>query len=119
MRSLTIGTRGSSLAMCQAQIVQTKLEERFPGQTFTLKTITVRADQHPDQPLVTLGGEGVFVKELETALVDRRIDAAVHSMKDLPLEIPDTLRIAAVLEREESRDALVSRSGKSLEQLPA
>ncbi len=119
MRSLTIGTRGSSLAMCQAQIVQTKLEERFPKQTFTLKRITVRADQHPDQPLVAMGGEGVFVKELETALMERQIDAAVHSMKDLPLETPKTLRIAAVLEREEPRDALVSRSGKSLAQLPA
>ncbi len=105
--------------MCQAQIVQTRLEERFPGQTFTLKTIKAQADKNPELPLVAMGGEGVFVKELEAALRDRRIDCAVHSMKDLPLETPPDLRIAAVLEREDPRDALVSRTGESFDRLPA
>ena len=104
--------------MCQAQIVQTKLEERFPALTFTLQTIKAQADTHPELPLVAMGGEGVFVKELEAALVEGRIDLAVHSMKDLPLETPMALRIASVLEREEPRDALVSRSGAALGELP-
>ena len=115
---MVIGTRGSTLALCQAQIVQTRLEERFPERVFSLQTIKAQADQHPELPLVAMGGEGVFVKELETALLDRRIDLAVHSMKDLPLEISPALRIAAVLEREEPRDALVSHSGVTLDQLP-
>jgi len=118
MRSLIIGTRGSSLAMWQAQIVQTRLQARSPGRTFLLETIKAQADKHPDLPLTMMSGEGVFVKELESALAGGRIDVAVHSMKDLPLETPPGLRIAAVLEREEPRDALVSRSDESLKQLP-
>ena len=118
MRSLILGTRGSSLAMCQAQIVQAKLEERFPGQPFEIRTIKAQADQQPDVPLVSMSGEGIFVKELEAALRERRIDFAVHSLKDLPLDIPKALRIAAVLEREEPRDALVSKTGQAFEQLP-
>ncbi|MBI2495517.1 MAG: hydroxymethylbilane synthase, partial [Candidatus Omnitrophica bacterium] len=119
MRPVVIGTRGSALALCQAQIIQAKLEERFPARTFTLQTIKAQADQDPELPLVALGGEGVFVKELEAALLERRIDLAVHSMKDLPLDTPPTLRVAAVLAREEPRDALVSRSGAAFDRLPS
>ena len=119
MRPLIIGTRGSSLALCQAQIVQAKLEERFPKRTFTLQMIKAQADKSPELSLVAMGGEGIFVKELEAALSHRRIDLAVHSMKDLPLAIPPTLRIAAVLEREEPRDALASGSGETFDRLPA
>jgi len=104
--------------MWQAQIVQTRLQARSPGRTFLLETIKAQADKHPDLPLTMMSGEGVFVKELESALAGGRIDVAVHSMKDLPLETPPGLRIAAVLEREEPRDALVSRSDESLKQLP-
>ena len=118
-RSVVIGTRGSSLAMCQAHIVQTRLEEQFPGRTFTLQIIKAQADANPELPLTAMGGEGVFVKELEAALSEGRIDCAVHSMKDLPLQLPPALRIASVLERDEPRDALVSRSGQPLERLPA
>ena len=118
MRALIIGTRGSSLAMCQAQIIQTRLEEQRPGCPITLKTIKAQADKNPELPLVAMGGEGVFVKELESALLEGQIDCAVHSMKDLPLAIPEPLRLAAVLEREESRDALVSRTGQGLDELP-
>ena len=85
MRPLVIGTRGSSLAMCQAQLVQTRLEERFPARAFTLQTIKAQADQHPERSLAAMSGEGIFVKELEAALLDGRIGMAVHSMKDLPL----------------------------------
>ena len=119
MRPVIIGTRGSSLAMCQAQIVQTKLEERFPKRRFRLQTIKAQADKSPELSLTAMSGEGVFVKELEAALLDERIDLAVHSMKDLPLDLPSTLRIAAVLEREESRDAVVSRLGVGVNQLPS
>jgi len=119
MRSLVIGTRGSSLAMCQAQLVQTRLEERFPGRPIRLAAITAQADKDPELPLTMMSGEGVFVKELETALLEARVDLAVHSMKDLPLDVPRGLRLAAVLEREEPRDALVSRSGQPFDQLPS
>jgi hydroxymethylbilane synthase len=119
MRPIVLGTRGSSLAMCQTQIVQARLEECFPERRFGLMTITARADRDPELPLVALGGEGVFVKELETALLDERVDLAVHSLKDLPLELPGSLCIAAVLAREEPRDALVSRSGQGLSRLPS
>lgn len=118
MRPFVLGTRGSSLAMCQAQIVQTRLEERFPKRRVELKPIKAHADQHPELPLVAMGGEGVFVKELEQALASGAIDGAVHSLKDLPVATPPALRIAAVLEREDARDALVSRSGQGLAALP-
>ena len=104
--------------MCQAQIVQARLEERFPDRVFRVETINAQADKHPDRPLTAMSGEGVFVKELEAALADGRIDLAVHSMKDLPLDTPRGLCLAAVLEREEPRDALVSRSGDPLSRLP-
>ena len=119
MRPVIIGTRGSSLSLCQAQIVQTKLEERFSECAFTLQTIKAQADKNPELPLTAMSGEGVFVKELEAALLEGRVDLAVHSMKDLPLDIPIVLRIAAVLEREEPRDAVVSRSGAAFDQLPS
>ena len=118
MRPLILGARGSSLAVRQAQIIQARLEALSPGRTFLLETITSQADTHPDLPLAAMSGEGVFVKELESALAGGRIDVAVHSLKDLPLETPPGLRIAAVPEREEPRDALVSGSHESLEQLP-
>jgi len=105
--------------MCQAQIVQAKLEERFPNRSVRLQAIKAHADRNPELSLVAMRGEGVFVKELEAALSDGRIDCAVHSLKDLPLDMPPTLRIAAVLEREEPRDALVSRSGQAFDQLPS
>jgi hydroxymethylbilane synthase len=116
---VVIGTRGSSLALCQAQIVQTRLEECFPSRTFRLETITARADRSPELPLTAISGEGIFVKELEAALLKGRVDLAVHSLKDLPLDAPDGLTIAAVLERDEPQDALVSRSGTPFDRLPA
>lgn len=119
MRALIIGTRGSSLSLCQTQMIRVRLEERFPQRRFSIKTIKAQADRNPDVPLVALGGEGIFVKELETALLDGAIDLAVHSMKDLPVKIPARIRLAAVTEREDARDALVSRTGQMLEQLPA
>jgi len=119
MRPFILGTRGSALALCQARIVRTRLEASLGDRPIRLQTIKAQADRHPEIPLVALDGEGIFVKELEEALVAQRIDAAVHSLKDLPLALPSALRIAAVLKRDEPRDALVSRSGEPLDRLPA
>ena len=119
MRTIVIGTRGSSLSLCQTEIVRVKLEERHPSIRASIKTIKARADRQPDVPLVAFGGEGIFVKELEAALLQGSVDCAVHSLKDLPLDASAGLRIAAVLEREEPRDAFVSRTGSGLEQLPS
>jgi len=99
--------------------VQTRLEASLGDRPIRLQTIKAQADRHPDVPLVALGGEGIFVKELEEALLDGRIDAAVHSLKDLPLTLSARLRIAAVLEREEPRDALVSRLNRPFDELAA
>jgi hydroxymethylbilane synthase len=104
--------------MCQAQIVHAMLEERAPGQTIRLQAIKAQADKSPEAPLATIVGEGVFVKELETALLEQRIDLAVHSMKDVPLDVPEGLCIAAVLAREDPRDALVARAGDTFDTLP-
>lgn len=119
VRPLVIGTRGSSLSLRQTRIVQTTLEERHPTQRFQVQPVTARADRDPELPLTAMSREGIFVKELETALVEGRVDLAVHSMKDLPLAIPEALCVAAVVEREEPRDALVSRDGRGLHAFPA
>ena len=119
MRTVVIGTRGSSLSFCQTEQVQVRLQERFPQRRFAIKTIKAQADRNPEVPLIAMGGEGVFVKELESALLRREIDLAVHSLKDLPLAIPDGLTMAAITEREDPSDALISRSGQTFEELPA
>ena len=113
-RRVVIGARGSSLSLCQTHLVQAQLEERVPQFRFTIKTITTAADRRPEASLMALGGEGIFVKELEHALLDGQIDLAVHSLKDLPLEIPEGLMLAAVCEREDASDALVARDGRTL-----
>ena len=119
MRTITIGTRGSSLSLCQTQIIQVWLEEHFAQHQFVVKTIKAKADHNPEVPLVAIGGEGIFVKELEASLLKGEIDLAVHSMKDLPLQIPAGIVLAAITEREEARDAFMSRTGQALDQLPA
>jgi len=119
VRTITIGTRGSSLSLCQTQIVQVWLEEHFAQHQFVVKTIKAKADHNPEVPLVAIGGEGIFVKELEASLLKGEIDLAVHSMKDLPLQIPAGIVLAAITEREEARDAFMSRTGQALDQLPA
>ena len=117
-RRVVLGTRGSSLALCQARIVQAQLQARYPDVDVALETIAAQADRQPEAPLAAMSGEGIFVKELEAALLDGRIELAGHSLKDLPLETPRGLGIAAVLKREEPRDALVSRVSTGLRDLP-
>jgi hydroxymethylbilane synthase len=118
MRTVVIGARGSSLSRCQAEIVRVKLEARCRDHRFVIKTIAARADRRPDVPMVAFSGEGIFVKELEAALVGGQIDCAVHSLKDLPLETPGELTITAITEREEARDAFISRSGQGFGEMP-
>ena len=106
---IKIGTRASRLALWQAQWVQTALAGKYPGHSVELVTIQTRGDKILDVPLAKVGGKGLFVKEIEQALLDSRIDIAVHSMKDMPAEIPPGLCIAAVPPRETAGDVLISR----------
>lgn len=106
---IVLGSRGSALALCQARLVEAQLKARFPNQPFAIEAITAEADQKPDQPLPAIAGEGIFVKALEVALQQGRIDLAIHSMKDLPLALSAGLVVASVLKRDDARDALVIR----------
>lgn len=114
-----IGTRGSALARVQASRAQTLLEQQHPHQRFEQVIISTHGDRDKQTPLTIIGGQGVFVKELQRALIDGEIDCAVHSLKDLPSELPQELDLAAIVERNDPRDVLVSSSGKTLMELPA
>ena len=116
-RVLTIATRESRLAMWQAEHVRDLLAARF-GIEVKLLGMTTRGDQILDRSLSKVGGKGLFVKELETALEDGAADLAVHSLKDVPMDLPPGFALAAVLEREDPRDALVSPRYASLAELP-
>ena len=119
MTVLTIATRESPLALWQAEYVQSQLQRSHPGLTVELLGMTSRGDQLLDMPLAKVGGKGLFVKELETALLERRADIAVHSMKDVPMEFPEGLGLGVICEREDPSDAFVSNRYSSLEALPA
>lgn len=112
--TIRIGTRGSKLALWQAGFVKRELEKSNSGLTVELATIKTKGDKILDVPLAKVGGKGLFVKEIEEALLEERVDLAVHSLKDMPAEIPDGLRIGAFCEREDPRDALISRNGQAL-----
>jgi hydroxymethylbilane synthase len=118
-RTVVIGTRGSDLALAQAHWTAGALEAAVPGIRVEITIIKSRGDQVQNVPLTQLGGKGVFTKELENALLDGSIDLAVHSLKDLPTDLPRGLCVAAVPEREDPRDALVTREGGGLDSLPA
>ncbi len=112
-----IGTRGSKLALWQAEWVKAALEKNTAGLTVELVIIKTKGDKIQDVPLAKVGGKGLFVKEIEEALLDGRVDLAVHSMKDMPAEIPEGLRIGAIPEREDPRDVFISGAGATLEGL--
>lgn len=114
-----IGTRGSVLAVTQAEHVATALRQRHAGLQPVLVKIKTSGDRFANIPLSRVGGKGLFIKEIEEALQQNQVDAAVHSMKDVPTEIASGLTIAAVLEREDPSDVLISRNGASLDGLPA
>jgi len=112
-----IATRESRLALWQAEHVRALLMQRF-GMPVELLGMTTRGDQILDRSLSKVGGKGLFVKELETALEEGRAQLAVHSLKDVPMDLPDGFELAAVLEREDARDAFVSTGFKTLAELP-
>jgi len=118
MNVIKIGTRGSPLAVWQAEWVRSRLLALHPQYKAELVKIKTTGDKITDVPLARVGGKGLFVKEIETALLNGRIDLAVHSMKDMPAEIPPGLCIGAVPERENPLDVLISRNGHSFEGLP-
>lgn len=115
---IKIGTRGSALALWQAHWVQSKLAASHPEQPVELVIIKTQGDKILDVPLAKVGGKGLFVKELEEALLAKEIDLAVHSMKDVPSVMPDGLMLAAILEREDPRDVLLSTRFTGLADLP-
>ena len=117
-RVITIATRESPLAMWQAEFVQSALQEAHPALVVKLLGMTSRGDQLLDVPLAKVGGKGLFVKELENALLDGSADIAVHSMKDVPMEFPPGLALGVICEREDPSDAFVSNQYGALEDLP-
>ena len=118
MNRIRIGTRGSVLALWQANYVAMRLHETYPDLVVETVPIKTEGDRRQDVPLVQIGGKGLFVKELESALLDDRIDIAVHSMKDVTVNMPEDFCIPVILEREDPRDALVSNHYQSIEDLP-
>lgn len=118
MNILSIGTRKSALALWQAEYVREQLQRLHPGLVVELVKITTEGDRILDRPLATVGGKGLFIKELEQALFERRVDLAVHSMKDLTVTLPAGLHIAAVCERADPRDAFVSPHHARVNALP-
>ncbi len=118
MRKVVIGTRGSTLAMIQARMVRDALQAALPEREFTLKKIKTTGDLVTDIPLEKIGDKGVFIKELENALLNKEIDLAVHSMKDMPTALPEGLCLGAVMSRENPLDVVLgSKKGLKLEDM--
>jgi hydroxymethylbilane synthase len=119
LAGITIATRESALAMWQAEYIQRRLQELYPQLQVALLGMTTTGDQILNSPLSKIGGKGLFVKELEIAMEEGRADIAVHSMKDVPMVLPDGFILAATGEREDPRDAFVSNRFRSLDGLPS
>ncbi|KGQ56081.1 porphobilinogen deaminase [Gallibacterium anatis str. Avicor] len=115
---LRIATRQSPLALWQANYIKHKLQVLYPQLTVELVTMVTKGDVLLDTPLAKIGGKGLFVKELELALLEGRADIAVHSMKDVPMQFPQGLHLSVICEREDPRDAFVSNRYASLDELP-
>lgn len=118
IKTVKIGTRGSPLALRQTSWVQKALSRHYPHLEFETVIIRTTGDRILDVPLATIGGKGLFVKEIEEALLGKKIDLAVHSLKDMPWELPQGLTIGAVPVREDPRDVLISRDGLLLKEIP-
>lgn len=118
MEKIRLATRESALALWQTEHVAALLREAHPGLQVELVPMTTRGDQVLDQPLAEIGGKGLFLKELEVAMLEDRADAAVHSLKDVPMELEPGFALAAVLERADPFDAFVSNSFAGFEELP-
>ncbi|MGB9627263.1 MAG: hydroxymethylbilane synthase, partial [Thermodesulfobacteriota bacterium] len=117
-REIRIGTRGSPLALYQANWVKDHLIQCHPDLKVTLIKIKTTGDKFLDAPLAKIGGKGLFVKEIEEALHRKEIDLAVHSIKDVPTELPEGLHLSVVTKREDPRDAFISKDGTFLKDLP-
>ncbi len=115
---IRIATRKSPLALWQAEYVRANLEQAHPELSVELLTMTTQGDKILDSPLAKIGGKGLFVKELENSLLDKKADIAVHSMKDVPVELPAGLHLPIICEREDPTDAFVSNDFASLDDLP-
>ena len=115
---LKIGTRASKLALKQSEWVKGKIEAAHPHVNVDLIKIKTKGDKILDSPLSKIGGKGLFVKEIEDALLEKRVDLAVHSMKDVPAELPDKLMLSTFPKRENPADALIAAGGQTLDQLP-
>ena len=115
---LRIGTRGSKLALVQSGWIKDRIETRYPGLVVSLVQIKTRGDKILDSPLSNIGGKGLFVKEIEEALLRQEVDLAVHSMKDMPADMPEGLDLFVFPEREDPGDAMVSMDRRPLMELP-
>ncbi|MBW1888777.1 MAG: hydroxymethylbilane synthase [Deltaproteobacteria bacterium] len=115
---LRIGTRGSRLALAQSEWVRERVEERYPNIKIELVRIKTKGDKILDSPLSEIGGKGLFVKEIEDALSRKEVDVAVHSVKDVPTELPDGLKLAVFPKREDPHDAFISVDYETLKDLP-
>ena len=118
LKTLKIATRQSPLALWQANFVKDQLEKFHPTLSVELVPMVTKGDVILDSPLAKIGGKGLFVKELENALLEKRADIAVHSMKDVPMEFPEGLGLSVICQREDPRDAFVSNTYRSLDELP-
>lgn len=118
INSIRIGTRKSKLALTQTNLVIEQIKKHFPNINCKIVEITTSGDLIQNKPLYDIGGKALFLKEIEQVLLDKKVDLAVHSLKDVPGIIPEDLSIEAVLEREDSRDVFVCLTHKSIEELP-
>ena len=118
MEKLIIATRGSQLAMWQAEFVRDELKKRFPDMAIEFNVVTSTGDKILDKPLALIGGKGLFTKEIEEVMLAGRAHLAVHSLKDVPTELPEGLRLAAITKRDDIRDCFLSHRYKSIEELP-
>ena len=116
--NIVIGSRGSQLALWQANWVKSQLERLHSNVDINIRVITTSGDKIQDVPLAKIGGKGLFVKEIEEALLVKEIDLAVHSMKDVPMELPAELVVSVITKRESPLDALISKNGETLANLP-
>src|SRR5512144_330449 len=117
-RRLTIATRESALALWQAEHIRARLAVLYPTSQVALLGVTTQGDRVLDQPLTDIGGKGLFIKELEVAMAEGRADLAVHSLKDVPMDMPEGFTLAAITAREDPRDAFVSNHYLDLGELP-
>lgn len=118
MEEIIVGSRSSDLAITQTKLVIKKLADKFPDYSFKLKEISTKGDRILDRPLKEIGGKGLFIKEIEVALFNGEIDFAVHSLKDMPADLPKGLEILAIPKRANPLDVLISKDDLSLDELP-